>query len=122
MGQNVPTLQKFPHSAGIKKTHTGPHNSVFTIHTVTHTLHLMCVCVCEVVCRSSSCVSVSGAPVGVGMNIDIASIDMVSEVNMVSGPLSALCCTSDPLFPPVCIYLPEGPPSCRTREPPFSLC
>ncbi|TRY59326.1 hypothetical protein DNTS_033555 [Danionella cerebrum] len=30
-----------------------------------------------------------GAPVGVGMNIDIASIDMVSEVNMVS--LSLLC-------------------------------
>lgn len=27
-----------------------------------------------------------GAPVGVGMNIDIASIDMVSEVNMVSRP------------------------------------
>jgi len=25
-----------------------------------------------------------GPPVGVGMNIDIASIDMVSEVNMVS--------------------------------------
>lgn len=31
--------------------------------------------------------SVSGPPVGVGMNIDIASIDMVSEVNMVSRPL-----------------------------------
>ncbi len=27
--------------------------------------------------------SPSGAPVAVGMNIDIASIDMVSEVNMV---------------------------------------
>lgn len=31
-----------------------------------------------------------GPPVGVGMNIDIASIDMVSEVNMVSRPLSPL--------------------------------
>lgn len=31
-----------------------------------------------------------GPPVGVGMNIDIASIDMVSEVNMVSGSLSPL--------------------------------
>jgi hypothetical protein len=29
-----------------------------------------------------------GPPVGVGMNIDIASIDMVSEVNMVSTRLS----------------------------------
>lgn len=34
--------------------------------------------------------SVPGPPVGVGMNIDIASIDMVSEVNMVSRPLSPL--------------------------------
>lgn len=32
---------------------------------------------------SSLPLSVSGAPVAVGMNIDIASIDMVSEVNMV---------------------------------------
>lgn len=32
----------------------------------------------------------AGPPVGVGMNIDIASIDMVSEVNMVSGSLSPL--------------------------------
>lgn len=31
----------------------------------------------------SLCLSFSGAPVAVGMNIDIASIDMVSEVNMV---------------------------------------
>lgn len=36
-----------------------------------------------------SCLS-PGPPVGVGMNIDIASIDMVSEVNMVSGSLSSL--------------------------------
>lgn len=34
--------------------------------------------------------SVPGPPVGVGMNIDIASIDMVSEVNMVSRPLLPL--------------------------------
>ena len=27
---------------------------------------------------------ISGAPVAVGMSIDVASIDMVSEVNMVS--------------------------------------
>lgn len=30
---------------------------------------------------------VSGAPVAVGMSIDVASIDMVSEVNMVSAVL-----------------------------------
>uniref|UniRef100_A0A4W5K3W4 Neurotransmitter-gated ion-channel ligand-binding domain-containing protein n=1 Tax=Hucho hucho TaxID=62062 RepID=A0A4W5K3W4_9TELE len=30
-----------------------------------------------------------GAPVAVGMNIDIASIDMVSEVNMVRASLSS---------------------------------
>ena len=37
-----------------------------------------------------------GAPVDVGMSIDIASIDMVSEVNMVSdrNDLSGTCVTS----------------------------
>lgn len=32
----------------------------------------------------------TGAPVAVGMNIDIASIDMVSEVNMVGAPFSII--------------------------------
>lgn len=37
-----------------------------------------------------SFISTTGPPVRVGMNIDIASIDMVSEVNMVSGSLALL--------------------------------
>lgn len=34
----------------------------------------------------------TGAPVAVGMNIDIASIDMVSEVNMVGAPFPLSLC------------------------------
>ena len=46
----------------------------------------------QCLCCSPLFSSVPGPPVGVGMNIDIASIDMVSEVNMVSRPLSPLLC------------------------------
>lgn len=46
--------------------------------------------------RSVSCVNFvlcvfKGAPVAVGMSIDVASIDMVSEVNMVSGCYTPPC-------------------------------
>ena len=37
--------------------------------------------------RINASFSFAGAPVAVGMNIDIASIDMVSEVNMVGESL-----------------------------------
>lgn len=39
---------------------------------------------CSSAHRTLSCFFFAGAPVDVGMSIDIASIDMVSEVNMVS--------------------------------------
>lgn len=48
----------------------------------------------------------AGPPVAVGMNIDIASIDMVSEVNMVS--ILSLTCMLPPPPPqlgPPCLFL-----------------
>lgn len=41
---------------------------------------------CGAPCLHSAVMFSIGAPVDVGMRIDIASIDMVSEVNMVSSP------------------------------------
>lgn len=55
------------------------------------------------------------------MNIDIASIDMVSEVNMVSRPLLPLLLTSGPhsrLMISAMRNLPGGIPSQTTGEPP----
>lgn len=43
-------------------------------------------------CCINACFSLTGAPVAVGMNIDIASIDMVSEVNMVGAPFPLSPC------------------------------
>lgn len=44
----------------------------------------MCVQVCVLTYNSFVLCVFKGAPVAVGMSIDVASIDMVSEVNMVS--------------------------------------
>lgn len=45
----------------------------------------MCACVCVRVSPLTTLLCVfKGPPVAVGMSIDVASIDMVSEVNMVS--------------------------------------
>ena len=44
------------------------------------------------VCCINASLSFTGAPVAVGMNIDIASIDMVSEVNMVGASPSLSRC------------------------------
>lgn len=59
--------------------HPGCYQAVFFFFFVL----LMCplISVCSHWC---DLVWFAGPPVGVGMNIDIASIDMVSEVNMVS--------------------------------------
>lgn len=58
-----------------------------------------------------------GPPVAVGMSIDVASIDMVSEVNMVSGFTSILCVFAQPHNAG---YIPTGFPRMYSRRQLFS--